>query len=190
MRYRFFALVFTLTGLLAACNLGAEAPTPTPAPSPTPTLTPQPPDFMQLTPYVSNQVGYRITYPTGLVLDEDKTSGFVTIDNQITIQVTGLNPADARGDAPVIESVAETTIAGEVSRRYSGYIGAIGGNTPQRYEMVSVPHNGLFYVFTVYELKIGDAQPENRAMNPVSEEALATFFQIVSSLEFVTPGTS
>lgn len=185
MRTRFLLIpLMIFVALMAACNLGETAPTPTPAPTARPTLTPTAPEFMQLSPYVSRQFGYRITYPTGMIVRED-VAGRVTIEDQITIEVTGLNPAGGRGGGMTFEPISDMTVAGELARRYTGTLGSIGGNTPQTFEMVAVPYNSLYYVFTIYELKIGEVQPVDRVLNPIPESDLATFYQIVSSLEFV-----
>jgi hypothetical protein len=185
MRIRLFIVpLMVMIALLAACNLGETAPTATPAPTARPTLTPTAPVFMQLSPYVSRQFGYRITYPTGMILRED-VAGRVTIEDQMTIEVTGLNPAGGLGGGMTFEPITDLSIAGEVARRYAGTVGSIGGNTPQTFEMVAVPHNSLYYVFTIYELKIGEVQPIDRTLGAIPESDLATFYQIVSSLEFV-----
>jgi hypothetical protein len=64
-----------------------------------------------------------------------------------------------------------------------GYIGAIGGNTPQRYESVAIPHNNLYYVITVFELKNDVQLPPDRELGDIPSEPLALFEQVLASLQ-------
>jgi hypothetical protein len=133
--------------LLCACTLAqtpSAAATDTPAPQPT---------SPSLDTYTNTTLGYTIQYPVGLALESNEDGSTVWIDRQVSISTFNINPEDARGDGPVIESAEDTTVGTYNGRRLRGFIGAIGGNTPQRYESVAIPHNELYYVITVFELK-------------------------------------
>lgn len=174
-------LTLCLLPLLAACNLSTAS---QPAATPAPVVTTEPTQPDTLATYTNTAYGYTLQYPVGLALDGDATSQFVWIDRQLYIMVSDLNPEQPRGDAPIIETAADVMIGTFTARRLSGYIGAVGGNTPQRYESLVIQHNNLIYQFIAYELKNNDIQPVDRAMNPVPPAALALLDQIVASLQF------
>lgn len=133
--------------------------------------------------YTNPAYGYSIDYPPDVTLQAERDE-FVWLDGQISILVSSFNPEEARGDAPVIESAADTTVAGYDARRLSGYIGAVGGSTPQHYESVVFPRNNRFYVFTVYELKNDVALPPDRELGDIPQAARDLLEQIVSSVRF------
>jgi hypothetical protein len=108
----------------------------------------------------------------------------VFIDDQIEVTVVDFNPEDARGDGVPVREVIDDTLLGQYpARRINGYVGSIGGVTPQSIEQVIILHNNRYYVFTVYELKrsqwSGDA---NRTRGPVPETAVQLFNSILSTL--------
>jgi hypothetical protein len=133
--------------------------------------------------YTNPTLGYTIQYPAGATLDSNEDGSLVWLDDQILITTYDFNPEDARGDGPVIESAEDTTVGPYSGRRLRGYIGAIGGNTPQRYESVAIPHNNLYYVITVYELKNDEQLPLDRELGDIPAEALALFDQVLASLQ-------
>jgi hypothetical protein len=163
--------------ILCACTLSQ-----TPASSATDTPVP-PPTEPALETYTNPNLGYTLQYPAGLALDSNEDGSLVWIDRQISITTFTINPEDARGDGPVIESAEDATVGPYSGRRLRGYIGAVGGNTPQRYESVAVPHNNLYYVFTVYELKNDVQLPPDRELGEIQAEALALFDQVLASLQ-------
>ncbi len=173
-------IVIALLGLilwLCACTL-AQTPT-VPA---TDTSAP-PPTSTSLETYTNSTLGYTIQYPVGLALESNEDGTLVWLDRQISITAVNVNPEDAQGDGPVIESAEDTSVGPYSGRRLSGFIGAIGGNTPQRYESVAIPHNNLYYVITVFELK-NDVQLEpDREPGEIPAEALALFDQVLASLQ-------
>lgn len=175
--------VFLLMAICAACNLSqsdgaAATPTVAEAPTPTPEVT--------LSTYTNTAFGYTIQYPPALQLEGNPTSTYVWIDQQIYITVTDVNPEDAKGDGPVIESAQGSMIGPFTARHLTGYIGAVGGNTPQRYESFVIANNNRYYQFTAYELKNTDVKPIDRQMGDVPKEVSALLQQIVTSLRFST----
>ncbi|MEZ4670088.1 MAG: hypothetical protein R3E39_19460 [Anaerolineae bacterium] len=177
-----FSLV-SLILLLAACNLSNAA---QPTPTAEPVVVVEPTAETTLTTYTNTAYNYSLEYPAGLELVGDASAQFVWIDRQIYIMVSEFNPEEPRGDAPVIERADDAMVGAYTARRLSGYIGAVGGNTPQRYEAVVIQHNNLYYTFTAYELKNDETGPIDRAMNPVPTETVALLDQIVASLRFTS----
>ncbi len=137
--------------LLAACNLTDPQ---SAASTPTGLLLDGTPDVLPSVPYVNTKHAYTFQPPQGIDVVEDGDNDRVWIDEQIEIYVTDVNPEEARGDgAPVISDVSAITIGQYPARRLSGYVGSVGGGTPQSIQQVIIPHNNQYYVFTVYELK-------------------------------------
>jgi hypothetical protein len=133
--------------------------------------------------YTNPTYGYSIDYPATLTLQADHDE-FVWLDKQIAILVSSFNPEEARGGGPVIEFVNDTTIGEHSARRLTGYIGAVGGSTPQRYESIVVSRNGSFYVFTVYELKNDVSLPADRELGEIPQAARDLFEQVLGSVRF------
>ena len=169
--HRLNAAVLALCLLLAAACGGGAEPTPTP-------LTDE-----SVATYTNPTYGYSINYPAELTLQAEQDE-FVWLDKQISILVSAFNPEEARGDSPVLEFGNDTTVGEYNARRLTGYIGAVGGSTPQRYESIVIPRNGSFYVFTVYELKNDVALPADRELGDIPQTVLDLFEQVVSSVRF------
>ena len=181
-----FVKVAILSALVmcGACTLSQQGSsvTPTAAIVPTDAATPTP--EVSLSTYTNTAYGYSFQYPGGLELEGAADSQYIWLDQQIYIYVSENNPEDARGDGPVIERTRDMILGQNTVRYLNGYIGAVGGNTPQRYELFVIKHNNLYYQFTAYELKRSDVQPVDRTMNAVPAEAAALLMQIVTSLCF------
>jgi hypothetical protein len=169
--------------LLAACNLSTASQPP--AATPAPVVTAEPTQQAATTTYTNTAFAYTIEIPASVEFRGVAANVDVWIDRQIYITAYEANPEEPRGDAPVIESASDAMIGSFTARRLSGYVGAVGGNTPQRYESIVIQHNNLYYQIIAYELKNDDVQPVDRAMNPVPPETLVLLDQIVASLRFV-----
>jgi hypothetical protein len=178
--------IFLVLLLCGACNLTQQGS------SVTPTVAIFPTDAVATTPevglstYTNTAYGYSIQYPSGLELEGAADSQYIWLDQQIYVYVSENNPEDARGDGPVIEITHDAMLGQNTARYLNGYIGAVGGNTPQRYESFVIKHNNLYYQFTAYELKRSDVQPVDRTMSAVPAEVAALLMQIVTSLRFAS----
>lgn len=173
----------------AACNLnqqGSAVITPTAPPvMPTEASNTNPTPDTNLVTYNNAAFGYTFEYPANLQLDGDTNSQYLWIDRRISVMVLDKNPETPMGDAPMIESAQDTMIGVNNARYLKGYIGAVGGNTPQRYESYVIQNDGRYYQFTAYELKNNVVQPIDRKMGNVPPDTLALLQQIVSSLRFI-----
>lgn len=181
-------IAFILLMASAACNLGQQGSagvTPTvPPPIPTEAANTNPTPDTNLITYNNAAFGYTFEYPANLPFDGDTNSKSLWIDRRINVTVLDKNPETPAGDAPVIESAQETMIGVNNARYLKGYVGAVGGNTPQRYEAYVIQNNGRYYQFTAYELKNNVVQPADRKMGSVPADTVALLQQIVSSLRF------
>jgi hypothetical protein len=163
--------------LCAACNLSQ-----TPAAPPTVTLPPAPTPS-PLETYINPTFGYSFQYPAGLSV-EGSDDSYIWLDRQISVSASSFNPEEARGDGPLIESAEDTTVGPYPARRLRGYIGAIGGNTPQSYDSVAIPRGGTYYVITVWELKNDAPVDDTYQPGAIPAEALGLFGQVLASWSF------
>ena len=171
--------------MCAACNLSQQQTSIiTPTVDIAPTNASIPTAETSLTTYSNTAYGYSIQYPEGLALEGASDSQYVWLDRQIYMYVSEVDPEKPMGDAPVIEQAQNTMIGAYTARHLNGYIGAVGGSTPQRYESFVITHNNRYYQFIAYELKRDNVQPIDRTMGAVPADALALLTQIVTSLRF------
>lgn len=181
--------IYLLLLLCAACNLnqpGSAVVTPTVPPLiPTEVSNPNPTPDSNLITYNNAAFGYTFEYPANMPLDGDSNSQYLWIDRRINVSVLDKNPETPMGDAPVIESAQDTMIGVNNARYLKGTIGAVGGNTPQRYEAYVIQNDGRYYQFTAYELKNNVVQPADRKMGNIPADTLALLQQIVASLRFI-----
>ena len=173
------------------CEMAMSAPTSTPTPSLTPTsslgplATPAPasPSDGQST-YSDPEYGFSISYPAHLEIHRSDNTPTLYIGEQVHLWISDANPLECRGDCPVVESSNPTTIAGLDATRVEGYIGAIGGEIPQRYLRYILKHDRLYYVFTLWAL---DRDTKNECCSviyPLDENDIELFEQTLDTLTF------
>jgi hypothetical protein len=131
--------------------------------------------------YESARFGYSFRYPVTSQIEVSGEGEFVWIDQQIKVQVMAINPEQSQGDAPVIETADSTFVNGIAARRLAGYLGAVGGNTPQRYQTLVLPANNRYYTITAYELRSDVVLPVDRAMGDIPLPVLSIFDGIVGT---------
>jgi hypothetical protein len=131
--------------------------------------------------YQSSTYRYSFSYSATSQLEEEDSGQTVWLDKQILIRVSDTNPEDALGDGPVIESADSTFINGQAARRLAGYIGGIGGNTPQRYQSIAIPFGGRFYIITAYELRNDAVQSIERTMGDIPLNTLSLFDLVIGT---------
>jgi len=136
--------------------------------------------------YTNDTYNFQFTYPPGVQVND--TGDGVWINNQILVVVVSANPEDALGGGMVIESAEDITVNGQPARRLRGFIGSIGGNIPQGYDSIVIPHNLLYFIFTAYELPMNapldDATLAVRQPGPVPPEIAGLMETIANSVEF------
>lgn len=134
-----------------------------------------------LSSYESPRFGYSFRYPVTSAIEIGGEGETVWIDQQIQIRVMATNPEQVQGDGPVIESADSTFVNGIAARRLAGTIGAVGGNTPQRYQTLVIPSNNRYYTITAYELRSDVVLPIDRAMGDIPLPVLSIFDTIVGT---------
>ncbi len=180
-------VIYLLVLLCAACNLNPQGSGDTsPTLAPLPTDVPPPLSEVTLNTYTNMAYGYSLQYPSNLTIEGDQNSQFVWLGDQIWVMVSEQNPEQPMGDAPVIENAQDTMIGANTARRLSGYVGSVGGNTPQRYESFVIQNDNRYYQFIAYELPRGEVQPVDRTVGAVPANVVALLEQIVASMRFTT----
>jgi hypothetical protein len=177
--------------LCAACAGAQTSPTIEPLPSDNdlpPTITPDPllatmaqPTIPPLATYDSATYRYSFNYPATSQIEVASDGQSVWLDKQIWINVSDVNPETPMGDAPIIDTADSTLVNGLAARRLAGSIGAVGGNTPQRYQSVVIPQRGRFYIITVYELRNDVLLPIDRQFGDIPLPALSLFDLVVGT---------
>ena len=170
------AALIVILLLCAGCSLGGGA-----AATPSATITLA--TTLPRATFTNPTYGYSIDYPTDVIVEAERDE-FIWLDGQISILVSSFNPEEAIGGGQVIETAADIVVGNFNARRLSGTIGAVGGNTPQRYESLAIPHEGSYYVVTVYELRNDVVLPAERELGEIPPEARDLFEQVVSSFRF------
>jgi len=192
-------LVVLIVGL-TACSGAPTAPSATSTPSPqplpaqndlSPTATPDPlmatleqPTIPPLATYTSTAYGFSFQYPVTSSLEESPDGQTIWIDKQIRVTVSDRNPEEASGDGPVIESADSTIINGMTARRLSGMVGAVGGNTPQRFESIVLSRNNRYYGIWVYELRNDVSLPADRELGSIPLGAMEIFNTMLATFTF------
>lgn len=191
--------------LIALCLLVSAACAPSPAAPSTPAVTIQPlpiddvtsvpptttPDPLlatmeqatipPLSLYESAQFGYTFRYPVTSSIEVINEGEFVWIDAQIMISVTTANPEEARGGGMVIEAAESTSINGIAARRLTGYMGSIGGNTPQNYQSIVIARDSRYYVIIAYELRRDVVLPVDRTRESIPLPVQSVFDTILAT---------
>jgi hypothetical protein len=182
---------FSLALALLACVLpGATAPTATPAPASPTTVPPptQPEPTATTAPawptYTNETHGFSISHPPEFTTPPaDSTETFGAIGDQILFFVNAADPEECRGDCPVIETTSTETVAGLTAAKYTGYIGAVGGNVPQQYVSYVFTRDGLYYTFTLYAVPT-TFTTDDTSIQPLQPEDVALFEQMVATFQF------
>jgi hypothetical protein len=136
--------------------------------------------------YESPRFGYSFRYPVTSAITIGGEGETVWIDQQIQIRVMAINPEEIQGDGPVIESADSTFVNGIAARRLAGYVGAVGGNTPQRYQTLVIPANNRFYTITAYELRTDVVLPIDRTMGDIPLPVLSIFDTIIGTFQITS----
>lgn len=81
----------------------------------------------------------------------------------------------------------ELTRVGDPARnaiRISGFIGSIGGRTPQQYVTYLVREGGMYYTFTLYALGRDSEIERVDVIWPLSEADIVAFERVMETLTF------
>jgi hypothetical protein len=156
--------------------------TPTPEAQSTSTITVSPSEEWKT--YTNPEYGFSINYPAYLEINPGVTNDSLYIGEKIQVWISDINPLECRGDCPLVENTELVTVAGLDATKVTGYIGAIGGNIPQRYIRYILPRNNQYYLLTLYALSFRAAGNDPATIWPISENDSALFEQVVGTFRF------
>jgi hypothetical protein len=132
-------------------------------------------------PFKNNKYGYSLDYPSiyNVIVVSDER---VEVGDQIVVDVSNRDPATLHGDGPLIENIANVQISGYPAKLFTGYIGSVGGYTPQRIRRYIVKWNGTYFVITFYALglHVGGDVSQIAQFNP---DDIILFDKLVASIK-------
>lgn len=137
--------------------------------------------------YTNKKYNYSITNPGGKVLlTGDENSDNVKVGD-VRISVSQSNPENCRGDCPSHTQVADFSNGELKGRKIEGKLGNIGGMTPQAYQEIVIPHNNLFYIFSIYEFNnsFDPDVKEGEAKYKIPDEKIAFLEQLLKNFKFL-----
>ena len=173
------------------CETAMSASTSTPTPSllatsslaPLATPAPASPSDGQRT-YSDPEYGFSISYPAHLDIDVSERVPSLFLGEQIHVAITDVDPLKCRGDCLLVESTNPATVAGLDAIRVEGYMGAIGGEIPQRYLQYILKHDNRYYVFTLFALGFHASSNDFYTIWPLEEDDVTLFEQVLETLRF------
>ncbi len=132
-------------------------------------------------------LGFSLRYPPDLTVGSDADDpARGSIGDKIRYVVGDANDFQCRGECPVVENQDEVNLGDRVATRYDGYLGAVGGNVPQRYLAYLIEANGRFYTFTLYALPWMSTLPGMTEIQPLQPADVTRFEQIMATVR-LTP---
>lgn len=152
---------------------------------PVPTETPEPKSSEGWKTYSNPEYGFSINYPSQLDITPGQGNSTLYIGKKIHVWVSDANPLECRGDCPIVESTEPATIAGLQATKVTGYIGAIGGNIPQRYLKYIVPRNNRYFIFTLYALSYKATSNDVATIRPLNESDIELFEQVLKTFKII-----
>ncbi len=145
---------------------------------------PSSPASIEWTTYENDKYGFSISHPPRYevpMLDYSESYGF--IGDHIYFSIGG-NPSDCRGDCPPVDNTENLDISGHEAVKTTGYLGAIGGNTPQRYMRYTFRRENLYYVFTLDAVERDSILFYDFSIKPFQTRDVVLFEHIIQTLHF------
>ncbi|MCA1900228.1 MAG: LuxR C-terminal-related transcriptional regulator, partial [Chloroflexi bacterium] len=127
--------------------------------------------------YSNSEYGFSINYPPHLEIIPEENTQTLYIGERIHVWISDVNPLDCRGDCPFVENIEPATIAGVEAKQITGYIGAVGGGSPQRYVRYIMRQNNRYYTFTLHALSFHATGNDPYTIYPLNENDIVLFEQ-------------
>jgi len=118
---------------------------------------------------------------TSFVIEGSINNSTDISDLNIRVNLSFTNPINCRGDCPVIETSTDITLYNITSKKNTGYIGGIGGETPRQYVSYIVPIKDKFLEFILESSK---QQANQNEIIPLTSQEITLFDQILSTFKF------
>ncbi|MEM7332098.1 MAG: hypothetical protein AAF490_08400, partial [Chloroflexota bacterium] len=134
--------------------------------------------------YFHHNGNFSFLYPADASLAEFGSPDNLYLNDQIFIHVSETSPTPCYGACPFIEHSEETAVNGYPATKMTGFIGSIGGNTPQEFVKYRFLRGDGYIEFTLFALPTTaplNMELEERA--PITNEDLAWFEEVLYSLQ-------
>lgn len=138
--------------------------------------------------YLDDLHGFRLRYPAQLGLEISPRSygyGSIYVGDQIEIRTSSSDPLVCRGDCPMIEETERITIAGREARQVLGYVGSIGGNTPQYFLMYLIRLGDTYASFILYAEGRHATTDDPSYIRDLKDEDIDLFERMMLTLEIL-----
>jgi hypothetical protein len=139
--------------------------------------------------YLDELHGFRLRYPAQLGLEKigprSDGHGSTYVGDQIEIRTSARDPLVCRGDCPMIEESEAITIAGREARQVLGYLGSIGGNTPQYFLMYLIRLGDTYASFILYAESRHATTDDPSYIRDLKERDIDLFERMMLTLEIL-----
>jgi hypothetical protein len=138
--------------------------------------------------YLDELHGFSLRYPAQMGLDIRPRSygyGSIYVGDQIEIRTSARDPLVCRGDCPMIEESERITIAGRDARQVLGYVGSIGGNTPQYFLMYLMRLGDTYASFILYAESRHATTDDPSYIRDLKEPDIDLFERMMQTLEIL-----
>lgn len=134
---------------------------------------------------------FAFVYPPPMTISEGPGENTWRMGNQIEILIRRPGESwvacfdQALGDCPVVEEDGQVEINGQKVRRVKGWIGAVGGWTPQEFLTYIFDIDGEQLILTVYALPLNTEIQDITTIWPLEGMALELFEQTVETVSLL-----
>lgn len=138
--------------------------------------------------YVDESHGFGLRHPAQLELEIGPHSdgyGATYVGDQIEIRTSPTDPLVCRGDCPMIEESETITIAGRDARQVLGYVGSIGGYTPQHFLMYLIRLGDTYVSFVLYAESRHATAGDPSTIRDLDEKDIDLFERMMQTLEIL-----
>ena len=146
---------------------------------------PSSPTSIEWRTYENDKYGFSINHPPRYeVPAPDYSEGYGFIGDHIYFSIGG-NPSNCRGDCPLVDNIEILDVSGLEAVKATGYLGAIGGSTPQRYMRYTFRQENLYYVFTLYAVERDSVLFYDFSIKPLQMRDVVLFESIIQTFHFL-----
>jgi len=139
--------------------------------------------------YADEPHGFSIRYPAEFPPEfgpQVDGYGAVFFGDKIQVRTNSTDPLVCQGECPMLEIIEPVTIAGRPARLVRGYIGSIGGNTPQRFMLYLVRSGSTYISLMLFaESRHATTTVDPSVILPLQEADIELFNRMVQTLEWM-----
>jgi hypothetical protein len=133
--------------------------------------------------YTNPTYNFSLNHPADYA-EVAQNDDWVEIGPRLVVRVSTTDPTDLRGDGPIFETKEDVSYLRYPAKRYTGYIGAVGGYIPQQYRMYVFHENGVYVIVTLYALGLHATDGDLSQVVPMKPGDDALIDLVAASVEF------